>query len=123
MLSLFRGIGVRGGDVMPITRTCGLALVLTCVTLSLPAQTASSPFAGMPGMQAPPSAAPASTATATAPAPQALGPKAPGKIRIGVAPAQAQMGQGNNSQEDFSSHIRNAIVLTMSGPAVEITPL
>jgi len=30
----------------------------------------------------------------SAPVPQALGPKAPGKkIRIGVAPAQAQMGQ------------------------------
>ena len=28
--------------------------------------------------------------------PQALGPKAAGKIRIGVAPADAQLGQGNS---------------------------
>ena len=57
------------------------------------------------------------------PAPQALGPKAPGKIRIGIAPAQAQLGQGNNGQADYGTPIRNAIVYTMSGPAVEIAPL
>lgn len=62
------------------------------------------------------------TAAPTA-APQALGPKAPGKIRIGVVPAQAQLGQGNNAQEDYGTPIRNAIVLLMSGPAVEIAPL
>jgi hypothetical protein len=56
-------------------------------------------------------------------APQPLGPKAPGKIRIGVAPAQAQMGQGNNAQADYGTPIRNSIVLLMSGPAVEITAL
>jgi hypothetical protein len=55
--------------------------------------------------------------------PQPLGPKAPGKIRIGVAPAQAQMGQGNNAQGDYGTPIRNSIVLLMSGPAVEITAL
>ena len=62
-------------------------------------------------------------ATAPAPAPQALGPKAPGKIRIGIAPAQAQLGQGNSGQADYGTPIRNAIVSTMSGPAVEIAPL
>jgi hypothetical protein len=57
------------------------------------------------------------------PLPQALGPKAHGKIRIGVAPAQAQMGQGNDAQADYGTPIRNSIVLMMSGPAVEIAAL
>lgn len=56
-------------------------------------------------------------------APQALGPKAPGKIRIGVAPPEAQLGQGNNAGADYSTPIRNAIVALMSGPAVEIAAL
>jgi hypothetical protein len=57
------------------------------------------------------------------PLPQALGPKAHGKIRIGVAPAQAQMGQGNDAQADYGTPIRNSIVLMMNGPAVEIAAL
>jgi hypothetical protein len=56
-------------------------------------------------------------------APQALGPKAPGKIRIGVAPPDAQLGQGNNAGADFSTPIRNVEVALMSGPAVEIAGL
>jgi len=60
---------------------------------------------------------------APVPLPQALGPKAPGKIRIGVAPVQAQLGQGNNAQADYGTPIRNSIVLLMSGPAVEIAAL
>jgi len=56
-------------------------------------------------------------------APQALGPKAPGKLRIGVAPAVAQMGQGNNAQGDYGTPIRNSIVGIMSGPAVEVIAL
>jgi hypothetical protein len=71
---------------------------------------------GAAGMQGP-------SAGAAVPVPQALGPKAPGKIRIGIAPAQAQLGQGNNAQSDYGTPIRNAIVYTMNGPAVEITPL
>jgi hypothetical protein len=68
-----------------------------------------------PGMQ------PAgSTAVAT---PQVLGPKAPGKVRIGVAPPDAQLGQGNNAGADFSTPIRNVEVALMSGPAVEIAAL
>ena len=59
----------------------------------------------------------------TAMAPQPLGPKAPGKIRIGVAPPDAQVGQGTNSGGDYSTPIRNAEVSLMSGPAIEITPL
>jgi len=55
--------------------------------------------------------------------PQALGPKAPGKIRIGIAPPDAQLGQGNNAGADYSTPIRNAIVLLMNGPAVEIAAL
>lgn len=69
---------------------------------------------GMGGMQ------PSATA---APTPQALGPKAPGKIRIGVAPPDAQVGQGNNAGADYSTPIRNAEIALMSGPAVEIAPL
>ncbi len=56
-------------------------------------------------------------------APQQLGPKAPGKIRIGIAPAQAQMGQGNNPQADYGTPIRNAILYMMNGPAIEVAPL
>jgi hypothetical protein len=55
--------------------------------------------------------------------PQALGPKAAGKIRIGVAPPDAQVGQGSNAQADYSTPIRNAMVLLMNGPAVEIAAL
>jgi hypothetical protein len=60
---------------------------------------------------------------APVPLPQALGPKAAGKIRIGIAPADAQLGQGNNAQADYGSSIRNAIVYMMNGPAVEIAAL
>ena len=56
-------------------------------------------------------------------APQALGPKAPGKIRIGVAPPDAQVGQGNNTGGDYSTPIRNAEIALMGGPAIEIAPL
>jgi hypothetical protein len=56
-------------------------------------------------------------------APQPLGPKVPGTIRIGVAPTQAQVGQGSNAQGDYGTPIRNSIVLTMSGPAVEVVGL
>jgi hypothetical protein len=56
-------------------------------------------------------------------APQALGPKAPGKIRVGIAPPEAQVGQGNNAGADYSTPIRNAEVALMSGPAVEIAAL
>ncbi len=56
-------------------------------------------------------------------APQTLGPKAPGKIRIGVAPPDAQVGQGNNAGADYSTPIRNAEVALMSGPAIEIAAL
>ncbi|HEX6822723.1 MAG TPA: hypothetical protein VF123_11750 [Candidatus Sulfotelmatobacter sp.] len=56
-------------------------------------------------------------------APQPLGPKAPGKIRIGVAPPEAQVGQGNNAGADYSTPIRNAEVALMSGPAIEVAAL
>jgi outer membrane lipoprotein SlyB len=56
-------------------------------------------------------------------APQALGPKAPGKIRIGVAPPDAQLGQGNNAGADYSTPVRNVEVALMSGPAVEVVAL
>ena len=56
-------------------------------------------------------------------APQTLGPKAAGKIRIGVAPPDAQVGQGSNANGDYSTPIRNAEIVLMSGPAVEIAAL
>jgi hypothetical protein len=59
----------------------------------------------------------------TMPAPAAPGPKKAGMLRIGVAPSQAQMGQGSNAQGDFGAPIRNSIVLLMNGPAVEIVRL
>ncbi len=74
------------------------------------------PMNGMTGMGAP-------QGGAAVAAPQALGPKAPGKIRIGVAPPDAQVGQGNNAGADYSTPMRNAIVALMSGPAVEIAAL
>ena len=55
--------------------------------------------------------------------PQTLGPKAPGKVRIGVAPPDAQVGQGNNAGADYSTPIRNAEIALMSGPAIEIAGL
>jgi hypothetical protein len=64
----------------------------------------------------------ASSAAAVS-APQPAGAKAPGKVRIGVAPSQAQLGQGNSAQGDYGTPIRNSIVLLMNGPAVEIVPL
>ncbi|HZQ19142.1 MAG TPA: hypothetical protein VFA90_10490 [Terriglobales bacterium] len=76
---------------------------------------------GRPGMQAMGMQG-ASTGVGI-PLPQALGPKAAGKIRIGIAPAQAQMGQGNNAQADYATPIRNAIIYMMNGPAVEIAAL
>lgn len=75
-------------------------------------------MSGMPGMAG--KQGPASTNVA---APQALGPKAAGKIRVGVAPPDAQLGQGNNAGADYSTPIRNAMIALMSGPAVEIAPL
>jgi hypothetical protein len=73
-----------------------------------------------PGMTGPGQAQPAPNQVA---APQTLGPKAPGKIRIGVAPPEAQVGQGNNAGADYSSPIRNVEVALMSGPAIEIAAL
>jgi hypothetical protein len=104
-----------------------LAPSLVCVALSFTAHAGDLQFnrnfsqlqgalAGLLGTQA-------TAGAGTVPAPQPLGPKVPGKIRIGIAPAQAQLGQGNNAQSDYGTPIRNAIVYTMNGPAVEIAPL
>lgn len=73
-----------------------------------------------PGM---PGGAPGQSAANPVAAPQALGPKAPGKIRIGVAPPDAQVGQGSNAGADYSTPIRNAEITLMSGPAIEIAAL
>lgn len=94
-----------------------VALFITVLTfsLSLFAQLPA-PFGTVPG-------APTAVNPAQVAAPATLGPKAPGKIRIGIAPTQAQLGQGNNAQADYGTPIRNAIVYLMSGPAVEIAAL
>lgn len=76
------------------------------------------PGAGIPGMPG----APAAGGTAIA-APQQLGPKAPGKIRIGVASPDAQVGQGTNSGMDYATPIRNVIIQYMTGPAVEVAAI
>jgi len=60
---------------------------------------------------------------ASAPASAPVGKKAPGKIRIGVAPPDAQVGQGNNTGGDYSTPIRNAEIALMNGPAIEVVPL
>jgi hypothetical protein len=73
-----------------------------------------------PGMLGPGQGQPAANQFAS---PQALGAKAPGKIRIGIAPPDAQVGQGNNAGADYSTPIRNAEVALMGGPAVEIAAL
>ena len=71
---------------------------------------------GMPRIGAPQGSTPVA-------APQALRPKAAGKIRIGVAPPDAQVGQGNNAGADYSTPIRNVMVALMNGPAVEVAAL
>ncbi len=60
--------------------------------------------------------------SATAPAGAPTSP-ATKKMRIGVAPAEAQLGQGNNAQSDYGTAIRNSIVVLMNGPAVDIVAL
>jgi len=87
-----------------------------------PMQPQQTNFGAMPGMQGAPGMGGAPTG-ASIPIPQAVGPKAPGKIRIGIAPADAQLGQGNNAQADYATPIRNSIILMMNGPAVEIAAL
>jgi len=77
------------------------------------------PAGGMMQMNATPS----QPGGAQVAAPQTLGPKAPGKVRIGVAPPDAQVGQGNNAGADYSTPIRNAEIALMSGPAIEIAGL
>jgi hypothetical protein len=112
---------------MPAVRRPVLAPILACLVLSSTAHAGNLHFKTnfsqlLGGLVSLPSA-PATAGAGTVPAPQPLGPKAPGKIRIGIAPAQAQLNQGNNAQSDYGTPIRNAIVYTMNGPAVEIAPL
>jgi hypothetical protein len=82
---------------------------VTALALGMPAATSA---------QGPAAAASAASVSAANPA----SGKVPGKIRVGVAPSQAQLGQGNNAG-DFGTPIRNSIILIMSGPAVDIVPL
>ena len=77
---------------------------------------------GMPGVQGM-SGMQGQMSGASIPLPQSLGPKAPGKIRIGIAPAQAQLGQGNDAQNDYGTPVRNSIIYLMNGPSVEIAAL
>jgi len=62
-------------------------------------------------------------AVSATPSRTALGPKQTGRIRIGVAPPDAQVGQGSNASGDYSTPIRNAEIALMSGPVVDIAPL
>jgi hypothetical protein len=45
------------------------------------------------------------------------------RIRLCVAPAAAQFGQGNSVQPDYGTPVRNALVLLMSGPALDVAAL
>jgi hypothetical protein len=54
---------------------------------------------------------------------QAVGQSTTSKIRVCVAPAQAQFGQGNSVQADYGTPVRNALVLMMSGPVLDIRAL
>ncbi|HZQ24156.1 MAG TPA: hypothetical protein VFA89_15295 [Terriglobales bacterium] len=85
------------------------------------AQASAMAHQGVNGMGSMPGAAPAGGAAVAAP--QALGPKAPGKIRIGVVSPDAQMGQGSSSGMEYGTPIRNAIIQYMNGPAVEVAAL
>jgi hypothetical protein len=96
------------------TRYIGLAAGIA--VLALAGTSTQAQQGGVTGTQNVPAAAPAA-------APQQLAPKAPGKIRIGVAPAAAQMGQGNSNQGDFGTAIRNSLIRIMGGPAVEVVAL
>ncbi len=62
------------------------------------------------------------TGAATTGNSQAGSQNSAGKIRIGIAPPEAQVGQGNNSG-DYSTPVRNAEIALMSGPLVNIVPL
>jgi hypothetical protein len=118
-------LGIDQEDGMTASKTTQLmtikvassALIALVLLFVLPVAEAQQPGYPYPGAQ------PTAQTSAPIQAPQALGPKAPGKIRIGIAPAQAQLGQGNTTQGDYGAPIRNAIVLLMSGPAVEIAAL
>lgn len=52
-----------------------------------------------------------------------VGQKPAGKMRIGIAPPDAQVGQGSNMAQDYSTPIRNAEMTLMNGPVVDIVPL
>jgi len=60
---------------------------------------------------------------AVAAAPQIAAQSTTKKSKVCVAPAQAQFGQGNTLQADYGTPVRNALVLMMSGPAMEIASL
>src|SRR5262249_39295953 len=108
-----------GREQMSFKHATSSTLFVCLVSVALPALTLAQPPGFPPGL-------PAGYPGAAPPPPAALqppGPKAAGKLRIGVAPSQAQLGQGNNAKGDYGASIRNSIVLLMNGPAVEIVPL
>ena len=109
--------GMLNPAAAPAANASGMAMLQQQAAAG---QRAMAGFGGMSGMpQMPGSNQP----TGAPVAPQPLGPKAPGKIRIGVAPPEAQVGQGNNAAADYSTPIRNAEVALMSGPAIEVAAL
>ncbi len=110
--------GMLNPAAAPAANASGMAMLQQQAAAG---QRAMAGFGGMSGMpQMPGGNQPTGAPVA---APQPLGPKAPGKIRIGVAPPEAQVGQGNNAAADYSTPIRNAEVALMSGPAIEVAAL
>ena len=78
------------------------------------------PISTQPGAPSQPTVAAAPPSVTAA---QTPGARTRGKIRIGIAPPEAQVGQGTNTGGDYSTPIRNAEIALMSGPAVDVTPL
>jgi len=98
-----------------MARTHVSSMIMLSLAISAVAATAEAQQPVFPGNRMVPTM-PGTTAAAP-------GPKKANTVRVGVAPSQAQMGQGSNAQGDYGTPIRNSIVLLMSGPAVEIVPL
>ena len=98
-----------------MARTHVSSMIMLSLAISAVAATAEAQQPVFPGNRMVPTM-PGTTAAAP-------GPKKTNTVRVGVAPSQAQMGQGSNAQGDYGTPIRNSIVLLMSGPAVEIVAL
>lgn len=100
-----------------------LIALLSCIT-AISATTAQGQIFSFPRRGA---SAPSTAPTPIQVAPQAvaappLGPKQPGKIRIGVLSPKADLGDGFKGP-NASEPVRATLIASLSGPAVEVTSL